>query len=56
MECDEEHGREWSEGVIAPTLVRRPDPLEPIAMGTAMSLKISALYLDHLVERVSFQS
>ena len=51
MGCDEEHGRDWSEGVIAPTLKLRPDLLEPIAAGIAVSLETSALYLDHLVQR-----
>ena len=51
MECDEEHGRDWSEGVIAPTLRLKPDLLEPIAAGIAVSLETSALYLDHLVQR-----
>lgn len=51
MGCDEEHGRDWSEGVIAPTLKLRPDLLEPIAAGIAVSLETSALHLDHLVQR-----
>ena len=49
--CDEEHGREWSECVIAPTLARQPDLLLSIAAGIAVSLETSALYLDHLNAR-----
>lgn len=51
LECDEEHGREWSEDVIMPTLRLKPDLLEPIAAGIAVSMDTSALYLDHLVQR-----
>ena len=51
LECDEEHGREWSEEVIAPTLRLKPDLVELIAAGIAVSMQTSALYLDHLVQR-----
>ncbi len=51
LECDKEHGREWSEDVIMPTLRLKPDLLEPIAAGIAVSMDTSALYLDPLVQR-----
>src|SRR5262249_11878485 len=49
--CDEGHARDWSEGVIGPTLLVDPSVRRSIAEGTAVCLETSARYLDAQVRR-----
>lgn len=51
LTCDEDHARDWSAGVIGPTLQLKPSLRRNIAEGIAVSLESSARYLDHLVRR-----
>ncbi len=49
--CDEDHARDWREGVIAPSVRIRPRVRVSIAEGIATCLETSARYLDDLVAR-----
>ncbi len=49
--CDEDHARDWREGVIAPSVRRRPPVRASIAAGIAACLETLASYLDDLVAR-----
>lgn len=49
--CDEDHARDWREGVIAATVAARPDLRTPIAQGVAACLETSAVYFDELLAR-----
>ena len=53
MTCDEDHAREWSDEVIAPSIARQPELAAGIAAGIAVTLDSSARYLDALVARFS---
>ena len=53
MSCDEDHARDWSDSVIAPTLKLNPILLTNIVEGIAVALETSARYLDRLVERAA---
>jgi len=53
MSCDEDHARDWSDCVIAPTLKLNPILRTNIAEGIAVALETSARYLDRLVERTA---
>ena len=55
LTCDEDHAREWSEDVIAPSIAREPDLAAAIARGIAVTLDSSARYLDALVDRFQAQ-
>lgn len=50
--CDDEHARDWSEGVIGPSLRLRPELGATVAEGIAGCLESSADYLDGLCARV----
>ncbi|MGH8472671.1 MAG: iron-containing redox enzyme family protein [Gammaproteobacteria bacterium] len=49
--CDEDHARDWREGVIAPSVRIRPPLRVSIAEGIVTCLETSARYLDDLVAR-----
>lgn len=50
-ECDDDHARDWREGVIAGTVAARPELRTPIAQGVAACLETSAVYFDELLAR-----
>lgn len=50
---DDEHARDWSEGVITPTLRVLPSVRRALAEGIAVCLDTSARYLDDLGARRS---
>jgi len=56
MTCDENHARDWSDGVIGPSLLVDRSIRRSIAEGIAVCLDTSARYLDEQVERVNKQS
>jgi len=49
--CDEDHARDWREGVIAATVAARPALRAPITQGVAACLETSAAYFDELLAR-----
>lgn len=49
--CDEEHARDWSDGVLAPSVRMNPGLRVFIAEGIAACLETSARYLDDLCIR-----
>ena len=49
--CDENHARDWGEGVIAASVRLNPALRIPIAEGITACLETSARYLDDLSER-----
>jgi hypothetical protein len=49
--CDEDHAKDWSQGVIEPSLRLNPALRKPIAVGIAACLETSARYLDDLSRR-----
>lgn len=49
--CDEQHARDWQEGVIASSVSTRPGLRTPVAKGIAACLETSAIYLDDLLAR-----
>ena len=53
MTCDENHARDWSDGVVGPTLNLDPSVRSSIAEGIAVCLETSARYLDRQVERLN---
>ena len=53
MVCDEDHARDWSEGVIASSLRLNPALRRPIVDGIASCLDTSARYLDDLSRRAT---
>jgi hypothetical protein len=52
MTCDEDHARDWSDGVVGPTLNLDPSVRTSIAEGIAICLETSAQYLDRQVQRL----
>jgi Iron-containing redox enzyme len=52
MTCDEDHARDWSDGVIGPSFRLEPSLRPSIARGIAVCLETSARYLDSLVRRL----
>jgi hypothetical protein len=52
MTCDEDHARDWSDGVVGPTLNLDPSVKSRIAEGIAICLDTSARYLDRQVQRL----
>ncbi len=52
MTCDENHARDWSDGVVEPTLSLDPSVRSRIAEGIAVCLETSARYLDGQVQRL----
>src|SRR5262249_52453316 len=52
MTCDENHARDWSDGVVAPTLNLDASVRSSIAEGIAVCLETSACYLDRQLRRV----
>jgi hypothetical protein len=52
MTCDEDHARDWSDGVVGPTLNLNPSLRSRIAEGIAVCLETSAQYLDRQVQRL----
>jgi len=52
MTCDENHARDWSDGVVGPTLNLDPSVRSSIAEGIAVCLDTSARYLDRQVQRL----
>jgi len=56
MTCDEDHARDWSDGVIGPTLRLDPSVRSSIAAGIAVCLETSARYLDRQVRRLNARS
>jgi len=52
MTCDEDHARDWSDGVVGPTLNVNPSLRSRIAEGIAICLETSARYLDWQVQRL----
>ena len=52
MTCDEDHARDWSDGVVGPTLSLDPSVRSRIAEGIAVCLETSARYLDGQVQRL----
>jgi len=55
MTCDEDHARDWSDGVVGPTLRLDPSVRRSIAEGIAVCLETSARYLDRQVQRLKEQ-
>jgi len=53
MVCDEDHARDWSEGVIASSLRLNPTLRAPIVEGIASCLDTSVHYLDDLSRRAT---
>jgi hypothetical protein len=53
MTCDEDHARDWSDGVVAPTLNLHPSLRSRIAEGIAVCLETSGRYLDRQVQRLN---
>src|SRR5215468_5698187 len=53
MTCDENHARDWSDGVVGPTLDLDPSVRSSIAEGIAVCLETSAQYLDRQVQRLN---
>jgi Iron-containing redox enzyme len=53
MTCDENHARDWSDGVVGPTLNLDPSVRSSIAEGIAVCLETSARYLDRQVQRLN---
>src|SRR5262244_2979890 len=53
MTCDENHARDWSDGVVGPTLNLDPSVRSSIAEGIAVCLETSAQYLDRQVQRLN---
>ena len=53
MTCDENHARDWSDGVVKPTLDLDPSVRCSIAEGIAVCLETSAQYLDRQVQRLN---
>jgi hypothetical protein len=53
MTCDENHARDWSDGVVGPTLNLNPSVRSSIAEGIAVCLETSARYLDSQVQRLN---
>src|SRR5215813_13604664 len=52
MTCDEDHARDWSDGVVGPTLNVNPSLQSRIAEGIAVCLETSARYLDWQMQRL----
>jgi len=52
MTCDENHARDWSDGVVGPTLSLDPSVRRSIAEGIALCLETSARYLDRQMQRL----
>jgi hypothetical protein len=48
LHCDDDHARDWSDGVVGPSIRLDPDLRIPIAQGIAACLETSARYLDDL--------
>ena len=48
LDCDDDHARDWSDGVVRPSIGLNPDLRAPIAQGIASCLETSARYLDDL--------
>jgi hypothetical protein len=48
LHCDDDHARDWSDGVVRPSIELNPDLRAPIAQGIASCLETSARYLDDL--------
>ena len=55
MTCDEDHARDWSDGVVGPTLSLDPSVRRSIAEGIAVCLETSARYLDRQLQRLREQ-
>jgi hypothetical protein len=55
MTCDEDHARDWSDGVVGPTLNLDPSIRGSIVEGIAVCLETSARYLDRQVQRLKEQ-
>jgi Iron-containing redox enzyme len=55
MTCDEDHARDWSDGVVGPTLSLDPTVRRSIVEGIAVCLETSARYLDRQVQRLKEQ-
>jgi hypothetical protein len=53
MVSDEDHARDWMEGVIAPSVRANPALRTPIAEGIAACLGTSARHLDDLLRRAT---
>jgi len=56
LHCDDDHARDWSDGVVRPSLALNPDLRTPIAHGIASCLETSARYLDDLSRRAQKRS
>lgn len=56
LHCDDNHAREWSDGVVRPSIGLSPDLRTPIAHGIASCLETSARYLDDLSRRAQKRS
>ena len=54
-QCDDEHARQWREGVILPSIARAPQLKRIMAAGIAECLDSSARYLDDLLSRTTPQ-
>jgi hypothetical protein len=48
LHCDDDHARDWSDGVVGPSIRLDPGLRAPIAQGIASCLETSARYLDDL--------
>jgi hypothetical protein len=48
LHCDDDHARDWSDGVVRPSIGLDPGLRTPIAQGIASCLETSARYLDDL--------
>jgi pyrroloquinoline quinone (PQQ) biosynthesis protein C len=51
LQCDDDHARDWHDGVIAPSIQRNAALRAPIAEGIASCLESSVRYLDDLSRR-----
>jgi hypothetical protein len=56
MTCDEDHARDWNDGVIGPTLNLNPSVRSSVVAGIAVCLDTSARYLDRQVQRFNERS
>lgn len=56
LQCDDDHARDWSDGVVRPSIALNPDLRAPIAQGIASCLETSARYLDDLGPRARSRS
>lgn len=56
LHCDDDHARDWSDGVVRPSIGLNPDLRAPIAQGIASCLETSARYLDDLSLRAQKRS